>query len=529
MKISFNKLLTLLLLLLLQQTISLGQADITLLNGKIFTSDTSRLYVEALAIKGNKILAVGTNKEIKKFTSAKTKVIDLKGKTVVPGFNDAHDHLAFLFPTGKTFYSPFSIPGISKQDVIDSLVRLVKEVSPGQWISGPIGLTVLNDTSFRRKFLDSISPENPVVLEIAWGHGMIVNSKALEVTKISATAVDPVGGWYERTKGTGLITGAMYENAQFPFWQALAIAEPTNLMNALHAHASEELAFGITTVQNMSSTMQGNAALKYFTQAQLPVRTRIIAMPGSTASGRSLEEWNPIENKRMGLTYISGIKYIIDGTSSEQNSLKTTSYPGRPSWYGRLNFPIDSIKQILQESLQSKRQLMLHITGDSATNLVLRLMKEMASDEVWRKKRVRIEHGVGIKSDYAVNAVKALGIIIVHTPQYGKNSPINTWTKMGIPVAIGPDGLINPYLNIMTVTTGQSKAGENITREQAVIAYTLNSAYAEFTDKVKGTLTPGKLADISVLSQDIFTIPATTLPSVRSVLTIVDGRIVHQQ
>jgi predicted amidohydrolase YtcJ len=218
----------------------------------------------------------------------------------------------------------------------------------------------------------------------------------------------------------------------------------------------------------------------------------------------------------------------MDGTPLDQTALMTTPYPNRNNWYGRLDFPEDTIKQILKEALITNRQVMLHIVGDSTTRIVLNLMKQMASADRWKQKRVRIEHGVGITTQGLANDVKDLGIIIDHTPQYGKGSSLRKWINMGIPIAVGPDALINPYLNIMFMTSQQDDSGQNISREQAVIAYTKGSAYAEFAEKYKGTLMPGMLADLAVLSQDIFTVPAQQLPATQSLLTIVDGKIEYQ-
>jgi predicted amidohydrolase YtcJ len=505
------------------------RADIILTNGKIFTSDSSKLYVQALAIKSNKILAVGNNNDIERFASNKTRKIDLKGKTVVPGFNDAHDHLGWLIPTAHSSITEFSILGLSKSELTDTLAKLLKASSPGQWIQVTIGLTVFNDTTIRRKLLDSIAPENPLVLQIMWGHGMIVNSPVLKDVHISDTAANPLGGWYERKQGSKYITGALYEYAQFPVWEKLTISDTAALINALRLHANEELALGITTVQNMSGTMQGNAARWFFTKANLPLRVRIIPMPKTTVRGRELGEWRKENIQLTPFTYISGIKYMIDGTPLEQTALMTTPYPNRNNWYGRLDFPADTIKQILKEALITNRQVMLHVVGDSATKIVLNLMKQIASGDKWKEKRVRIEHGVGITTETSINDVRNLGVVIDHTPQYGKGSPIRMWMDMKIPVAIGPDALINPYLNIMFMTAQQADSNQNISREQAVIAYTKGSAYAEFAEKYKGTLMPGMLADLAVLSQDIFSVPASQLPAIKSVLTIIDGKIVYQK
>lgn len=503
------------------------QADIILTNGKIFTGDTAHLFVQALAIRGNKIMETGTNATIQKLAGSRTKKIDLKGKTVVPGFNDAHDHLGWLIPVGQSFFTEFSVPGPSKAAVLDSLQRLVKQAAPGQWIQGTIGLTVFNDSSFRRWMLDSIAPNHPVSLMIMWGHGMILNSKALKAVHISDTARDPLSGWYERLPGTNYLTGALYEGSEFPVWQALTLSEPRQLIKSLRSHAAEELAFGITTVQNMSATLQGNAARRIFAMADLPVRTRIIAMPGSTENGRNIKEWTSNNYRVARLSYVSGIKYVIDGTPLEQTALMTTAYPNRKDWYGRLNFPLDTIRQILKEALASDRQLMMHIVGDSTTRIVLGLMKQLAGDDKWKSKRVRIEHGTGIRTAADIKNIKDMGIILVHTPQYGLQLPLRSMLETGVHIAIGPDDIINPFLSIMMVTSRQADPKENLTREQAVIAYTKGSAYAEFAEEKKGALVKGMLADLAVLSQDIFTIPAELLPFTKSLMTIIDGKILH--
>ncbi|GAC1375756.1 MAG: amidohydrolase [Hymenobacter sp.] len=462
--------------------------ELILLHGKIFTADTARPYVAALAIKGNKILATGTTLAMQKLATAHTKVLDLRGKTVVPGFNDAHDHLGWPVRDKNAFFAAFSVPGLPKRTVQDSLARLLRHTAPGEWLSGTIGLAVFRDRTVRRSFLDSLAPNNPVVLEVAWGHGMVVNSWALRALGVADAAPDPLGGWYEREPGTRRLTGAMDEYAQYPFWQALAAANPRAMVESLRAHAQAELSLGITTVQHLNSTLPSAAARRYFAEAALPVRTRVIAMPGTTDQGRSLREWaQPAKAEAGALTYFSGIKYVVDGTSLEQDALRTTPYPGRPGWYGRLNFPPDTLRRILQEALASDRQLLLHVTGDSATAQVLHLMKSLAPAEVWRRRRVRIEHGTGIRAA-TTRDVQALGIVVVHTPQYGLRSPLRTWQALGIPLAIGPDGDINPFLGILRVATQQVPPGENLSREQAVRAYTWGGAYAEFAEATKGTL-----------------------------------------
>src|SRR4051812_22414268 len=168
-------------------------ADIIITNGKVFTSDTSKLYVQALAIKGNKIIASGSNEEITKLASSNTKKIDIQGKTVVPGFNDAHDHPAFTAIVGKTFNAnaELNFAGLTKAAVIDSVSRMLEDAKPGEWIHGFIGTSVFLDTSMRNT-LDSLAPNNPVELQIWWGHGIVVNDKALKASGYSDNDKDPV-------------------------------------------------------------------------------------------------------------------------------------------------------------------------------------------------------------------------------------------------------------------------------------------------------------------------------------------------
>jgi len=257
----------------------LGQsADIVITNGKVFTSDTNKLYVQAIAIKGNKIIASGTNEAILKLANSKTKKIDVQGKTVVPGFNDAHDHPGWGAPIGKSFGAEFSVPGPGEKAVIDSVARLAKQAKPDEWISGLIGTTVFSDTAMR-DLLDSVAPSNTVQLQVMWGHGVVLNSYALKMLGIADDEPDPLGGWYVRKSGSNLITGAMYEYAQWQAWQAMSAAEPDHLIEGLRQYSKEQIQMGITTVQFMNSDFPTSAP--YYIKANLPQRIRIIPFPGT--------------------------------------------------------------------------------------------------------------------------------------------------------------------------------------------------------------------------------------------------------
>lgn len=487
-------------------------ADIVMYNGKIFTADEKKLYIQAIAIKGNKILATGTSDEIIKLADSNTKKIDLKGKTVVPGFNDQHDHAAFQHSPVRLKYETTddnnqNWDGLPKTAVLDSIARLLTHAKPGEWITGMIGNRIFYDTGMRRS-LDSIAPDNPVVLQIWWGHGMIANQKGLEAVGLSDALKDPVGGWYTRNS-EGKIA-SIHENAQIPFWWAVSQLYPETVIKLMEDFGKEQLKGGITSTLFFGSSFSFSSVIQILQEASIPQRLRIVAWLRSTPEGRIVSEWPLMETKPTPMSTISGVKYLINH-------------------FGPLNYKPDTLKKIIDEALITKRQLMMHISGDSAFTVVLNLIKEAGKAEQWRPLRVRIEHNmIGNPSNEQRKTLREYGILIMHTPKYNQYSPLRSLLKDDILVGFAPDGTVNPFWEIMMVTTQQSNAEENITREQAVMAYTKTNAYAEFTENQKGTLIPGMLADIVVLSQDIFTIPADQLPITKSVLTMIDGKILYE-
>lgn len=511
----------------LQTNVFSQSADIILTNGKIFTADSKQLYVQALAIKSNKILAIGTNADIQKLASSRTKKIDLKGKTVVPGFNDQHDHAAGAAPL--TFGdNEFSEEGLGKTAVLDSIARLLDNAKPGQWIEGKIGTNVLFDTTMRRS-LDSIAPQNPVELQIAWGHGIVTNQKGLEAAGLSDALKDPVGGWYDRN-GDGKIS-AVQENAQIPFWIAITTASPNTVIKLMEDFGQKQLRGGITSTLFMGTGFTHSLATSVLQQANIPQRLRIVAWPRSTPEGRQVSEWPIAETHPTPMSTISGVKYLIDGTPIEGNALRSKPYHLRGNGNGRLNYPVDTLRQMIHEALTTKRQLLMHITADSSFGIVLNLIKESGTAAQWRPLRVRIEHNtVGNPTKDQRKIIKEYGVMMMHTPRFGMDSPVRSLMGDGILVGISPDGgTTSPFWGMMVITSQQTKPDENITIEQAVIAYTKTNAYAEFKEKEKGMLKKGMLADLAVLSQDIFTIPAEQLPATTSVLTMIDGKIVYRQ
>ena len=398
---------------------------------------------------------------------------------------------------------------------------------PGEWIEGKIGTTVFFDTSMRRS-LDSIAPNNPVLLQVAWGHGIVTNQKGLRAAGLSDAAKDPVGGWYERNSDGNI--SSVQQNAEEPFRIAINVAYPRAIIGPMEEFAQEQLRGGITSTLFMGTGFTHSLATSTLQQANIPQRLRIVAWPRSTPEGRQISEWPLAETHPTPTSTISGIKYCIDGTPLEGNSLRTKPYHHRGNGNGRLNYPVDTLRQMMREALATKRQLLMHITADSSFGIVLNLIKETGTAAQWRPLRVRIEHNdVGNPTKEQRKVLKDYGIMMMHTPKVAFGSPIRSLLNDGILVGIAPDGTTNPFWEIMVITSQQANPNENITREQAVIAYTKTNAFAEFREKEKGMLEKGMLADLAVLSQDIFTIPNQQLPATTSVLTMIDGKIVYQE
>jgi predicted amidohydrolase YtcJ len=513
-------------------------ADLILFNGKVFTSDLAKPAAEAVAIRGERIVAVGTNKEVEKLATLKTRKIDLQGRVVIPGINDAHFHFS---PEPHGFRLAFETMEPSWRTTIEALEDAVKRTSKGEWIFGTVGGDVIADVQANRFALDHIAPNNPVLLRTYFGHGYIFNSKAMPLLRIAEEEVDPLGGNFERIGNTKKVNGRIFEYADWR--QSRTLAEQVSDEDAirdLKIMAEKAVGFGITSMQIMPS-MSIDRFARLLVRADLPIRVRAISFSLTDAKGRDMSEIRQLSKLKFPNSKVSvnGIKWILDGTPFERGAALRKDYDDKQGWRGKLNFPESEIEKMIRESLGFNQPLLLHCVGDKACEVVFDAMEKIGNGKIdWKQKRVRIEHGDGILDDLLVRA-KKLGVVIVQNPTHfalgelgklrwgGGKSRIRSMIDAGIPFALGSDGPMNPFLNIMFASIHPDNPAEAITREQAVRAYTYGSAFAEFAENEKGTIATGKLADLVVLSQDIFAATASELPKVNSILTIVGGKIVH--
>ena len=512
--------------------------DLVITNAKIFTANAAQPWAEALAIRGERVVAVGDTATIAALAGSATRRLDAGGRTIVPGFNDAHMHVG-IAPPSDSLTLPFD-PRVGQ--IAEALRAQGATTPPGRLIEGEIGQAAWADPSFTRAWLDAIAPQHPVRLTSFTGHGTLVNSRALQLMGVTETVVDPEGGHYGR-EAQGRLDGRLEEYADYMSGRLLSQkTEPADIVASYRRFATEASGFGITSVQLMGNALPIADLSKYLVEASTPIRWKVFRFPMRESGGETIDSRSPLPPQPTPLIDVRGMKWILDGTPIERLAFMREPYLDAPSQRGRLNFSAERIDQFVGWAYGTEDPLAVHAVGDGALDAYLSAIERAGRPEVWRAKRPRIEHGDMLTPDLMSRA-KALGVVVVQNPLHfmlagilqprlgpqrmAVLQPMKSLLDQGIPLAIGADGPMNPFLNIMAAVTHPANPKEALTREQAVTAYTAGSAFAEFQEKQKGQLAPGMLADVAVLSADLFSVPAAEMPALRSVLTIFGGKIVH--
>ena len=513
--------------------------DLILAGGKIFTADPARPWAEALAIAGDHIVAVGTSAEVRPLAGSATRVIELQKRVVVPGFNDAHTHVGGGLGPGVNLGLRSNDPALA--DVLKALTAEAARAPAGTWLRGEIGVRVLDDPAATRATLDPITPNHPVLLTGWTGHGGLLNTAALRALGVADDEPDPPGGWFGRVRGTSQLSGIAHEYALFRLERRLGerVARADAEANVRH-YVQEALKLGITSVQDMGTSVTAPALADLLRAAGAPLRWRVMRFPVEPPSADDAAEGKGRDEKDGVVVW--GRKWILDGTPVERLAATRRPYADRPAWTGRLDFSPEEIRAAVEHARRDREPLMLHVVGDAAVAAALSALEASGGPEVWRPLRPRFEHGDGLAPDLVARAA-ALGVTVVQNPshftlpevmfaRFGYENmagfqPMKSLLAAGVPLALGSDGPPSPFLNILFAVTHPTSRREALTREQAVSAYTRGSAFAEFAEAAKGTLAPGMLADLAVLSQDIFTVEEGRLPETSSALTIIGGRVVY--
>jgi predicted amidohydrolase YtcJ len=521
---------------------------LAIVNARVFTGVAAAPWAEALTVVRERIGTVGTNAAVRALAGSSTRVVDAGGRLVIPGINDAHVHVG-TEPPGTNLEGPPAVEhDPSLDEILTRLKAAVARAPSGGWIYGEIGGRVLEDPKATRSTVDAVAPENPVML-VAWtGHGTLFNTAALRQLKVRDDEPDPAGGFFVRTAGTRTITGVAHEYAEYIVRQRLSMMpDEAAQTKALRDHAAAAVGFGITSAQLIATNRPAADLARSAVAADLPIRVRVIDFPMTGMSG-----WRqPASAAVQGASgtvqgsprvTVSGTKWILDGTPIERLMLLREPYSDRPSSRGRRNFAPGEVSTFLKHALAAREQPLFHAVGDAAIDLVLSALEQSGGGTVWQSLRPRIEHG-DMLEQWQFERAKQLGVTIVQNPSHfmlpglmaarlgtrtARSSMMRSMIGEGVPVALGSDGPMNPYLNVMFASINANNPAQAMTREQAIVAYTFGSARAELLENQKGTLSPGMLADLAILSQDVFKVPAAALPATRSVLTVVGGKVVHE-
>jgi len=544
-------------------------ADLVLRHGKILTIDSVRSEVEALAIRGETLLAVGSDSEIEAYVGKNTEVIDLEGKLAVPGLIDGHGHYMLL---GESLMGIDLRPPQTWQEIVDLVTVAVREAKPGEWIVGrgwhqdkwkeiPIpnveGLPV-------HHALSEVSPNNPVMLIHVSGHGIFVNAAALKESKITRDTSDPAGGEIVRD-GEGNPTGMLRETAQDAVREKYAehrssrpqevIEEELRLQVKLAAE--EAISNGITSFHDMGETFEIVDLLKTMAdEGTLPLRLYVAIDEPSEIMEQNLAKYRMVGYGNGFLTVRTIGERVLDGALGTHGGWLLEPYSDMPRGSGFNVIPVEEIRRSAELAAQHDYQMAIQGIGDRATRELLNIYEEIflnnpdKKDFRWRIEHCQVIHpedlkrfpklGViaSVRGVFATSdgpwVIKRLGEDRAQERGYLYQSMI----KSGIRVVNGTDPPvedIDPVANFYCSVTRKMADGrvffpeQRLTRQQALETYTVNNAYSAFEEDIKGSLEPGKLADITVFSKDLLTIPEDEILSAEVVYTIIGGKVMFRK
>lgn len=543
------------------------EADLVLTGGKIVTVDPVQPDAEALAVKGDTILAVGSADQIATFIGSNTTVLELDGMLAIPGFIEGHAHFMSL---GRSKMILDLMEAASWEEIIQMVAEAVDQAEPGQWIEGrgwhqekwtsvPEGSVEGVPT---HQALTEVSPENPVYLGHASGHAAFVNQEAMRLGGISAETPSPSGGEILHD-ARGEPTGMLRETAQRLISRARTEARQQMTEEDLHEErltqarlaAEEALANGITSFHDAGVGFDTIDLFKELADAgQLPVRLYVMAGWGGEDYAERLADAYTVGYGGDRLT-VRSIKQVIDGALGSHGAWLLEPYEDLPSSSGLNTSPMASILEAAEFAVENGFQLNVHAIGDRGNREILdTFQRTFEANPENSDYRWRIEHSQHLHPD-DIARFGELGVIAsmqgIHATsdapwvyrRLGAERAENgaykwqTLWQTGATVTNGTDApveRINPIASYYATVSRKLADGsvffpdERLTREQALQSYTLNNAYAAFEEGIKGTLTPGKLADITVLSKDLLTIEEDEIPSTEVVYTIVGGEVLYE-
>ncbi len=541
-------------------------ADLVIRNAKILTIDKDNPLAEAIAIKGETILAVGTGAEIEKFISEATKVIDAKGQLMTPGFNDSHAHLEGIDP------DYVDLRYVTDQAVFAEKVKArVAKSAPGEIImGGNWEHEMFKDRQWPTKeTIDSVSPNNPVILFRADGHSLLANSVAMKIAGITANTPNPFGGTIMRDdsgeaigifqeKARGLIRYVLNEEPKTPE------EEEKRKMEEWRAAMEFTASLGITSIQRPTTSLDTVGIdptyyQKFKDSGELTYRVyfcgKFPASDAQLAGYVAMARRYPLDNDWIRFGFLKG---HIDGTLGSGTMMVFEPFEDKPDiGLGLEQMPYKQFEDRIVAADKLGLQLGIHAIGPRANDWVLDAFEKARELNGERESRHRIEHAQILREE-DIPRLAEMGVVASMQPSHAVTDKRFAEKRMGkdrlkgayawrsmldadVQMAFGSDYIVeplNPLDGIYAAVTRKDRQGEEgegwfpeqkLTVEEAIEFYTLGSAYAEFMEDRKGMLKAGYLADLAVFDKDLRTIPSQEILNTRAVLTVVGGKVVYER
>ncbi|MBI4517793.1 MAG: amidohydrolase family protein [Deltaproteobacteria bacterium] len=523
------------------------EADLVLLNGKIITVDATDSIAQAVAVKDGLISKVGSNLQVRALAGRGTKLMFLNGKTVTPGLIDAHNHLAVYGQVEHDFVN-LRPPVDSIAEIVALIAERVGQVQPGEWVIGDGFFTLTDGRVPTRWDIDPVSPNNPVFLNSIGGHFATANSQALAIAGIDADTPNPVGGIIEKHPETGQPTGRLWNHPAMDLVRAyFPPLTVEGLVAAIKFAQDRFVAEGITTFEDVNT--RGLVRLQAYEQAEDELKLRgylLFTIERAQDAAIAIQQTHVFA--RPMLAY-GGSKFLLDGQAP--TSYTYEPHPG-PS-YDLPTWDPDTLKAVVKRLHQAGHQIAFHVMGDRAIDLALDAIEEALIETPRADHRHRLEHAA-IPTAAAIERIKRLGVVVSTQPHVLYESgeslvstwgperaerlmPLRSFLDQGIGLALGSDfptvPELSPQLTLWAAVTRQIKSGavltpnERITIREALRAHTMGSAYAAFEDNLKGSIEEGKFADFDVWSGDLYSVAADQIRNLKTVATIIGGKIVY--
>ncbi|MBM7117618.1 amidohydrolase [Archangium primigenium] len=538
-------------------------------HARVFTA-TGGADAEAVAVGADgKYAAVGTNAEVLALAGPDTQVVDMSAtcptpgvacKVLLPTWDDAHTHMVGFNPSDGILNDPAAfLPGDGPTlEQVQALFRqaLAAQKPDG---SGPllpkgsrlvayVGTSFLTDAAATRDALDSVCGEDYLCLARGWsGHGTVAASPTLTHCGLSDTQPDIPGGYYERD-ASGRITGKLHEAAEIRFLRCwIGEASDEQLAGLMKAYATTAVKYGVGRVQDMSLGMEHARAVRVTQLAQLPLRARVMCLPGSEG-----EACTPFDSPTV---QASGTKRFADGTPFERAGCTSRPYQDAPWTSGHCNWTDAELESFFRQQLAQpagpESQVLVHAMGDKALTQVLDAMEATGGAAAWKGRRLRVEHGTMLYSANDVARASALGVYVSQqgnhlafvdpvdgVPSYAKRfegdifvqmDPIRSLATAGLHLNFGTDGVgfpISSYLDLALTTTHPMRPGEALPMREALVAYTRGSAESAFDEDKRGSIQVGLDADFQVPTVDVLQegLPFTAVASAMAHATFIAGK-----